>query len=65
MNDHSKGLNTVDNVARIVCKSAWGRLSSTKVDNEKHWVWELAHDSLTFCKPESPNMAANLPQIES
>jgi hypothetical protein len=44
MNDHAKGLNTVDNVARIVCKSAWGRLSCTKIDNAKSWHWELAHD---------------------
>lgn len=44
MNDLAKGINTVDNVARIVCKSAWGRLSSRKEANEKLWSWELAHD---------------------
>lgn len=30
MQDKTKGLNTVDNVTRIVCKSAWGRMSCHK-----------------------------------
>ena len=64
MSDPAKGLNTADNVARIVCKSAWGRLSSTKVDNVKQYLWELAHDTLTFCKPDNANLLANLPQLE-
>ena len=65
MSDPAKGLNTVDNVARIVCKSAWGRLSCTKVDNVKQYLWELAHDTLTFCKPDNANLLANLPQLET
>jgi len=65
MNDRSKGLNTVDNIARIVCKSAWGRLTCSKVKNEKNYSWDLAHDQLTFSKPESPNLLANLPTTES
>ena len=44
MNDATKNLNTLDNVARIVCKSAWGRLTSNKVNKETHYTWELAHD---------------------
>ena len=63
MSDPSKGLNTVDNVARIVTKSAWGRLSSRKEDNEKVWMWELAHDQLIFAEPEHPNLLANLPEL--
>jgi len=27
MKDIAKGLNTIDNVSRIVCKSAWGKLT--------------------------------------
>jgi hypothetical protein len=27
MKDGSKGLNTTDNVTRIVCKSAWGKVT--------------------------------------
>lgn len=44
MNDKSKGLNTVDNIQRIVCKSAWGRLTTTKVNKDTNYTWELAHD---------------------
>jgi hypothetical protein len=61
MQDMSKGLNTIENVARIVCKSAWGRLISNKVKNEKTYTWELAHDQLTFSKPDSLNLLSNLP----
>ncbi len=46
MQDRSKGLNTVDNIARIICKSAWGRMSLNKAD--KTYTWELCHDALTF-----------------
>ena len=58
MNDKSKGLNTVDNVARIVAKSAWGRCTTL----EDSQTWELAHDQLIFCEPEQPNLLANLPE---
>jgi hypothetical protein len=49
MNDASKGLNTVDNIARIIAKSAWGRDIVTE-DGQHNW--ELAHDQLIFCEPE-------------
>ena len=65
MQDMSKGLNTIENVARIVCKSAWGRLISNKVKNEKTYTWELAHDQLTISKPESLNLLANLPSTDA
>jgi len=59
MNDMSKGLNTVDNIARIIAKSAWGRDIITE-NGERNW--ELAHDQLIFCEPEQPNLLANLPE---
>jgi len=62
MNDVSKGLNTVDNVARIVAKSAWGRDTLTE-DQQRNW--ELAHDQLTFCEPEQPNLLANLSEASA
>lgn len=65
MQDMSKGLNTIENVARIVCKSAWGRLISNKLKNEKTYTWELAHDQLTFSKPDSLNLLANLPSTDA
>jgi hypothetical protein len=66
MSDRAKGLGTDQNLARIVCKSAWGRLHET-VDSEtkvKTHTWELAHDQLTFSEPESCNMLASLPALE-
>lgn len=65
MFDNSKNLGVVDNVARIVCKSAWGRLSCKKENNSKTYSWELAHDQLTFSKPDSANLLANLPACET
>lgn len=65
MFDNSKNLGVVDNVARIVCKSAWGRLSCKKENNAKAYSWELAHDQLTFSKPDSANLLANLPACET
>jgi len=46
MSDPAKGLNTVDNVARIVAKSAWGRHVDRKkeVEGVPQHSWELAHD---------------------
>ena len=49
-------------------KSAWGKFSQKEVQTgnetqtETHWV--LAHDQLTFTKPESPSMLANIPEGE-
>lgn len=31
----------------------------------KQYLWELAHDTLTFCKPENANLLASLPQLDS
>ena len=59
MNDVTKGLNTVDNIARIIAKSAWGRDSITE-DGQHNW--ELAHDTLIFCEPDQLNLLANLPE---
>jgi len=40
---------------RIVCKSAWGKLTKKSVtDND--YVWTLAHDQLTFERPENPSL---------
>ena len=73
MNDRSKGLNTVQNVSppyhsrvhqvhRIVCKSAWGRMTK-QFDGNLHW--QLCHDQLSFNKPAECNLLANLPEIET
>ena len=56
-------------VSRIVCKSAWGKLTQKQtqtgeeVQNETSWT--LVHDQLTFTKPESPSLLANIPEGES
>lgn len=66
MSDRAKGLGTDQNLARIVCKSAWGRLHSTlnSETKEKTHTWELAHDQLTFSEPASANLLANLPPLD-
>lgn len=64
MSDLAKGLPTEQNLARIVCKSAWGRLTHTPNNEERKHTWELVHDQLTFVEPETPNLLANLPANE-
>jgi hypothetical protein len=66
MCDPAKGLNTVDNVARIVAKSAWGRHVDRKKEQEGQapHTWELAHDQLNFEQPKECNLLANLPACE-
>ena len=55
-------------MCRIVCKSAWGKLTPrTAVSGEDgggqtEAQWHLVHDQLTFTKPESPSMLANMPE---
>ena len=46
MMDGAKGLQVSKNLERIVGKSAWG-----VIDGED---WTLAHDKLTFAKPDLP-----------
>lgn len=58
MSNKDKNMSTADNVARIVCKSAWGRLTVPAKDQQ--YIWELVHDQLSYCKPETPNLLANL-----
>ena len=61
MNDKAKGLNTYNNVHRIVAKSAWGRVCTQE---DKSLTWELAHDQLIFCEPEHPNLLHNLSDFD-
>lgn len=58
MNDHAKGLDTIMNVQRIVCKSAWGAMFGSG----ETATWQLAHDQLNFCKPEHVNSLPALPE---
>ena len=52
-------------VYRIVCKSAWGKLSTRTVTGGKEeQFWTLVHDQLTFTKPENPSLIGNLPEGE-
>ena len=52
-----------------MAKSAWGKLveKKTQTGNEEHTEtsWILVHDQLTFTKPESPSLLANIPEGEN
>ena len=56
-------------ICRIVCKSAWGKLSekTTESGGDSHTErgWTLVHDQLTFTKPENPSLLANVPEGET
>ena len=56
-------------MARIACRSAWGKLSQKDVvtgnETTSETVWNLVHDQLTFTKPENPSMLANIPEGEN
>lgn len=49
-----------------MCKSAWGKVCTRVQDDgtkgESQWI--LAHDQLTFSRPEAPSMLANLPETD-
>ena len=45
MKDPAKGLSVQMNTARIVCKSAWGRIATRPGnDDQEEKYWQLAHD---------------------
>ena len=56
-------------MARIVCKSAWGKLTQKQTqtgdDVQNETSWTLVHDQLSFSKPENPSLLANIPEGES
>ena len=55
-------------MCRIVCQSAWGKLSrkevSTGNETQSETFWHLVHDQLTATRPENPSMLANIPEGE-
>ena len=56
-------------VCHIVCQSAWGKMSSKVVEmgseTQQERQWTLAHDQLSWTKPENPSMLANIPEAEN
>jgi len=53
MKDPAKGLNSVQmNVARIVCKCAWGKVTPpNESDASELPVWTFVHDQLSWSRP--------------
>ena len=69
MKDTANGVSLQDNVCRIVCESAWGKMSQKEVttgnETQMQTIWNLIHDQLVLTKPENPSMVANLPEGET
>lgn len=52
-----------DNICRIICKSAWGKLIKTYTTKEEDGsyeldalTWTVVHDQLSVTRPEKFNM---------
>jgi hypothetical protein len=62
MRDAAKGLNCVQyNVARIITKSAWGKVNPPVESDEKGLpTWQIGHDQLSWSYPENPSSHAIL-----
>ena len=56
-------------MCRIVCKSAWGKLTQKEVttgnETQTETLWNLVHDQLSWTKPENPSMLHNIPEGEN
>ena len=51
----------LDQVAKIVCKAAWGRMCTTINSSTKDYEWSLAHDQLSSTKPSVLSHFDSLP----